>query len=444
MLSTTNQQISNKRERHRKKLSNAFILIFVLIIFEGVLRKWLLPNLSSAIYFIKDPIVIYIIIYAYKYNFFSSTILSTYFLVLTLIFLVAVSIFLLANPEAFYIYGYGLRNYLLYFPLIFAASKILQIEDVYRFAKITLYTAIPMCILILAQYTSGPEAFINKGIGDDDFIFMIADGVVRPYGTFTFTSGHVLYVSACFAFLVATIFEKKIFTSVFSKNRILFIATGVAVATMLFLTGSRSIYAYAAVTLVMACLVAITKKSKRNITALAFLASALTGSLLVFVTTDSYNLLVERNQSAIRSEGSPITRAFSSLYVFTNSFDTAPLWGHGIGTGTNAASAILRSNRDQGGGFLLAEDEWSRIVLEMGFPIGLLFIFFRILLLIWLFFKSIKTLKKHSNGIPLILLGFLAPILFNGVMTMQGTSLAFGVLFSCIVLAACKKTQQNS
>lgn len=444
MLSITNNYITNKREKYRHHLSNTLLIIYFLVIFEGVLRKWVLPGFSSAIYFIKDPIVIYALIVSLRFGFFSKNLISTYFIFVAAVFFIVVTAFLLANPEAFIIYGYGLRNYLLYFPLVFIASKVLKLDDVYRFARLTLYTAIPICLLVFLQYTSGPEAFINKGIGDDDFIFMIAEGVVRPYGTFTFTSGHVLYVSACFAFLVAAIFEKQMYTAIFSKNHILFIVTGIAVAVMLFLTGSRSIYAYAAITLLMACLVAITKKSRRNISALAFLAVALTSSVLVFLTTDSYELLVERNQSAIRSEGSPIVRAFSSLYTFTNSYESSPLWGHGIGSGTNAASAILRSSREQGAGFLLAEDEWSRIVLEMGFPVGMIYIFFRVLLLCWLFLKSVNTLKKHSNGIPLILLGFLAPILFNGVMTMQGTTLAFGVLFSCLVLAACKNPKKNS
>ena len=443
MLSIINQQTTSKSEKYRRHLSNVLLVIYFLVIFEGVLRKWVLPSFSSAIYFIKDPIVIYVLIVSLRFGFFSKNLISTYFIFVAATFFLVVTAFLLNNPEAFIIYGYGIRNYLLYFPLVFVASKVLKLEDVYRFARLTLYSAIPICILVFIQYTSGPDAFINKGIGDDDFIFMIAEGIVRPYGTFTFTSGHVLYVSACFAFLVAAIFEKQMYAAIFSKNHLLFVTTGAAVAIMLFLTGSRSIYAYSAITLLMACLVAVTKKSRRNISALAFLAIALTSSILVFLTTDSYEILVERNQSAIRSEGSPIARAFSSLYTFTDSIDTAPLWGHGIGSGTNAASAILRSSRDQGAGFLLAEDEWSRIVLEMGLPVGMIFILFRILLLLWLFLKSLNTLKKYSNGVPLILLGFLAPILFNGVMTMQGTTLAFGVLFSCLVLAACKNPKTH-
>ena len=89
---------------------------------------------------------------------------------------------------------------------------------------------------------------------------------------------------------------------------------------------------------------------------------------------------------------------------------------------------------------MLAEDEWSRIVLEMGLPAGAMFILFRIFVLLWLLLKSYKALVRQGTGVPLLLCGFLAPILFNGVMTMQGTFLAFGVFYACLILAACKKT----
>ncbi|MBC2381386.1 O-antigen ligase domain-containing protein [Pseudomonas sp. WS 5106] len=427
-------------ERYRQRVVSAFVLIYLFILFEGILRKWLLPGLSSVIYFIKDPIVIYIYGCAFRFGFFSRNLLSAYFIGLLVVFFFVVGAFLLSSPEGFVIYGYGVRNYLLYFPLIFVAGKTLRRVDVYRFARITLFAAIPICVLVVLQYSSGPEAYVNKGIGDDDFIFMIADGVVRPYGTFTFTAGHVVYVSACFAFLVAAIFDKALFQAVFARRFLLFGASAVSVAVMCFLTGSRSIYAYAAIVLLAALMVALIKKSQRNLLALFFLVTALVVSLLIFMSSDSYQILVERNRSAVASEGSPVARAFSSLYAFTKVVDDAPLWGHGIGSGTNAASTLLRAGREQGAGFLLAEDEWSRIVLEMGLPIGGLFILFRVFVLVWLFLKSYRALVRQGTGVPLLLCGFLAPILFNGVMTMQGTFLAFGVLYACLILAACKNT----
>ncbi len=440
MQSFANPEVVNLRERYRRRVVSAFVLIYFFILFEGILRKWLLPGLSSLIYFIKDPIVLYIYWYAIRFGFFSKNLLSAYFIVLAAVFLVLVSAFLLSSPEGFIIYGYGVRNYLLYFPLIFVAGKTLRRVDVYRFARITLFAAIPISVLVLLQYSSGPQAYVNKGIGDDDFIFMIADGVVRPYGTFTFTAGHVVYVSACFAFLVAAIFDKALFQAVFARHYVLFSVSAAAVAVMCFLTGSRAIYAYAAIILLAALMVALIKKSQRNLLSLFFLAAALFVSLLIFMSSDSYQILVERNRSAVASEGSPITRAFSSLYAFTRVIDDAPLWGHGIGSGTNAASTLLRAGREQGAGFLLAEDEWSRIVLEMGLPAGGMFIMFRIFVLLWLLLKSYGALVRQGTGVPLLLCGFLAPILFNGVMTMQGTFLAFGVLFTCLILAACKKT----
>jgi len=189
------------------------------------------------------------------------------------------------------------------------------------------------------------------------------------------------------------------------------------VAYLLYDSWSLGVVMTAAMTLnllLAALMVALIKKSQRNLLSLFFLVAALFVSLLIFMSSDSYQILVERNRSAVASEGSPVTRAFSSLYAFTRVIDDAPLWGHGIGSGTNAASAILRAGRVARRGVFAAEDEWSRIILELGLPIGALFILFRIFLLIWLLLKAYKALIRQGTGVPLLLCGFLAPILFNG------------------------------
>ena len=49
MQSLANPELSSLKERYRKRVVSAFVLIYLFILFEGVLRKWLLPGLSSAI-----------------------------------------------------------------------------------------------------------------------------------------------------------------------------------------------------------------------------------------------------------------------------------------------------------------------------------------------------------------------------------------------------------
>ena len=151
MQSLASPETVSVRERYRTRVVGAFVLIYLLILFEGILRKWVMPGLSSAIYFIKDPIVIYIYGCAYRFGFFSKNLVSAYFVVLVVVFFVMVSAFLLSSPEGFVIYGYGVRNYLLYFPLIFVAGKTLRLSDVYRFARITLFAAIPISVLVVLQ-----------------------------------------------------------------------------------------------------------------------------------------------------------------------------------------------------------------------------------------------------------------------------------------------------
>src|SRR5450755_4199667 len=45
-------------ERHRRKVVKIVLYIFGLLIFEGVLRKWLLPQFGRPLFFIRDPLVL--------------------------------------------------------------------------------------------------------------------------------------------------------------------------------------------------------------------------------------------------------------------------------------------------------------------------------------------------------------------------------------------------
>jgi hypothetical protein len=157
--------------------------------------------------------------------------------------------------------------------------------------------------------------------------------------------------------------------------------------------------------------------------------------LILFTFTETYQVLLERNTSAVESEGSPIIRAFMGLVAFTEFFNSTPFFGYGIGSGTNAAAVLLRGSSEQGMGFLLAEDEWSRIVLELGYLLGGLYILFRIYIVYWLF-KLALLAYKNENLLPIAIFGFVGSIVLNGVMTMQGTVLVYGVLFSSFLVGS--------
>lgn len=411
-----------------RTVRNLLLLFFALTISEGIIRKWIAPQLSNYIYFIKDPVALLILYNAISAKIFKRWLSFHYFAIISTLLILSAASFSLYNPDLFFVYFYGVRNYVLYPALIFIIPAALTRDDVSFYLRIIILLIFPASLLSTSQYLSPPSSFINKGVSDEDFIFMVAEGIVRPYGFFTFTYGHVIFVAACLCAWLCVAFDKSMKAAVIGDRKWLYSSIPLLLV-MLFTTGSRSIYAYIAAMMLYSLIAAISSKSKSSLSGLSILFIVSAISFSIFINTPAYDVMTERNRSAIQSEGSPIDRAFRSIFEFTEHYETAPFWGHGIGTGTNAAAALARGGREQGQGFLLAEDEWSRIVLELGIPLGLLFILLRISLVFSMLIRGIKFSLREKSPSGLILAGFISPIIFNGSMTMQGSALALGVFF---------------
>ena len=114
----------------------------------------------------------------------------------------------------------------------------------------------------------------------------------------------------------------------------------------------------------------------------------------------------------------------------------APFFGHGLGAGTNAGSALA----GRGVGFALGEDDWQRIILESGPLVGNLFIFWRICLVIFLFSTAFKAARK-GNFLPLFIFGACFQLVLYGQIG-QPTVLGFATLGGGLLLAASQKSKK--
>jgi hypothetical protein len=98
-----------------------------------------------------------------------------------------------------------------------------------------------------------------------------------------------------------------------------------------------------------------------------------------------------------------------------------PLFGLGVGFGTNAGSYASAGVR----GFSLAEYEWKRVVQECGPPFGLLVIVLRIALAVWASLLALEANIRRNDAAALIMLGFVGPLFFVGQISGQNTMLSF-------------------
>jgi hypothetical protein len=423
--------VSGGRETWRRATVRTCNLFFLLILLEGVLRKWLLNPIQQPLTLIRDPVLVVIYI---QYLMCIGWRMTTWFVLFASM---AVMFFIVIIIQATYlnfsadVYLIGLRNYLAYVPLSFVMYEIYKREDVNRFLSLFLYTTIPVAILVVIQFYSPVGSVLNKALDDSVVgIFQVVGGVVRPYGPFTFTYGQATY--STFALAVGLIVMER--RKEISSSTLLLTASLIAIGSMGVVSGSRTYFLSAGVVILCYAVSALTSPRKSSIfRRIVYLGLCLCGLLLLLtvVFPQALETITERQVDAVATEGSTLDR---TLFVATEMFSVigdTPLFGKGIGFGSNAGAYAATGEVS----FTLAEYEWTRIALECGPVLGLLVILARVLLTIWVGVLAVRTNVLQGDAAPLILYGFVAPLIFYSPISNQNTLISFGWFSLGLLLA---------
>jgi hypothetical protein len=107
-----------------------------------------------------------------------------------------------------------------------------------------------------------------------------------------------------------------------------------------------------------------------------------------------------------------------------------PLGGYGLGVGTSGGASFLTGEAS----FLLAENEWSRVLLESGPILGLAFLLWRCALAGKLGFFAVRQ-TWAGNTLPMFLFSAGVFVVLQGPFG-QPTSLGFAVVLAGLCLAA--------
>lgn len=406
---------------------------FLLLIFEGALRKWVVPSLSTPLLVIRDPIAIGIIIISIR-----AKLLRINSILAGVVSISVIAIFtaLFFGHGSLPVALFGARIFLIHFPLIFIIGKVFTREDVIEVGKVFLKLSIPMTILIVLQFYSPQTAWVNKGVGDDTTGggFSGAMGFFRPPATFSFITGTVAFYSilACYVFYF--------FFNIKLVNRILLFAAAFCILIAIPVSISRTLL-LTIIVIFAFTLFAVSRESKylKKIFG-GFLVLCL--SLIVLSNTEKFQTATaafsERFSNASKSEGG-LTGALVDRYLggmlsaIQNSAEQS-FFGYGIGMGTNVGSMLLAGKIK----YLIAEDEWGRVIGEMGPIMGLLIIFFRLKLCAVIGMAAYKKIKTR-NFLPWILLSFVLLNIPQGQWA-QPTILGFSVLVGGLAIASLKES----
>lgn len=185
--------------------------IFIVLVLEGALRKWVLPQASDLIYFLKDLILLgaYIKYYAFspsenKLSIKSSPVVNVLILMVT-----GWCLFQAFNPSlGSPIVGFfGIRGYLFYIPLIWMIPRLFHSEEeLYSCLRWYLLLVIPVGFLGIAQFFSPPSSPINVyAPGELSNIATFGVGganIPRVTGTFSYLAGYGVYLVVCLGLLL--------------------------------------------------------------------------------------------------------------------------------------------------------------------------------------------------------------------------------------------------
>ncbi|WP_405410829.1 hypothetical protein [Maribacter sp. Asnod1-A12] len=411
---------------------------FLLLIFEGALRKWFLPFLSGPLAIVRDPLALWILMVALKRGYLKLNmyVVSTFF-----VGIIALGTTFLLGHGNLGVSIYGARIILLQFPLIFVIGQVLDLKDVLAMGKVLVYLAIPMTVLMALQFYSPQSAWVNRGIGGDleGAGFSGALGFYRPPGTFSFISGLTQYYSLAACFIIYFWFKQHLI------NRVVLILATLGFVMAIPFSISRTLL-YQTVITIFFMIFAASQKAE-NIPKIIFGSIGFVVILLLLSSTSLLETPLEaftaRFEGATKYEGGVggtiVDRYIGGMITSIFGSSDIPFFGYGIGIGTNAGGKILTGEITT---LFYAEDEWSRIIGESGLLLGFAFILIRVVLSIDLTIKAYFKLKS-GDQLPWLLISVCIILIANGQWG-QITALGFTIFTTGILVATLKKSDKLS
>ncbi|MEI8235399.1 MAG: hypothetical protein WCH57_12050 [Verrucomicrobiota bacterium] len=401
-------------------------LYFLLLIYEGALRKWIVPGLANPLLIVRDPVVILIYALALSKGVFPSDSFVGWITGLGILtFLVS----LVSGVGNLFVSLYGWRTDFLHLPLIFLMPKVLTPRDVRALCIGLLITAVPMAFLVMVQFKAGPTAWVNVGVGGGEGGQLdVGFGKIRPPGTFSFTNGLADYITIVAGCLLYAILDRKYYP------RWLLFSAAPATILMVVISGSRATVSAVIISVAMLVLICLRRPSYIG-GSFKFVLLALPG-LWVITSLPVFQEGMEVHAARFGESGGGvqhgiIERALGDYLDGIYAAADAPLFGYGLGIGTNAAAGMIGGER----GFLLAEGEWARVVKEGGPILGMGFLLLRVAIAAYMGLMAASVFERRQNPLPLLVFSASFLLVMQGQFG-QPTALGFATFGAGLCLAA--------
>ena len=436
-------------ERRRRLIVRLVIAWFLLLVIEGSLRKWLLPQYSQILFFIRDPLALAIYVLALRNGAFRP--LHPMLGAGLAFALLAVPIAAMqslgggdAHLALFAVYGW--RNYFWDLPLAFVIATQFRPADLAVFCRVACVALMLSAPLAAAQFMSPADSRLNVGSSEDEALqFMTmrsANGHIRPSGPFTSILGMVEFTASTAAFLLAYWNRPRRERPL---SMPLLVCGALAVAVSMAVSGSRTMFVHVALVVAAGMLSGILMNRPERMaraTAVPLLLTLAFGLLFPLVAPEGYSAIATRWDEAHAEEQAKGVHGVAGrfgieLLDFTRVIDQVPLIGFGLGLGGNAA-VILDAGTVGNEQIPYVETDWSRHMVDLGPPLGTLFIIYRIIFTLWLGMQAVRATRRSADPLPILLFGYVGIQLLYAQISGNGVVNAFAWLYVGFCIAACR------
>jgi hypothetical protein len=415
-------------------------MLLALLIYDGAIRKWLLPDAEQVVFIAKDALLaLMLAIWVLQWGGRprpASMPPAVRLLVVVYAWWVVLEMF---NPNLpnFLVGLWGVKSHLLYAGLLFLLPvAYARLEDLFRvLARLYPWLVIPACSLAFAQLLSPSDSILNEQVAGANaaLAYFGESGLVRVSGPFSYISGMAAFVQIC-ALLGLALYLGG------ARSRLFLVGLGFALASLP-VTGSRAVIAV----VVVGAVLTLAGAAAAKLVGLATVARAVTvmvilGAISLYTQDAAWDALAQRTMSSRQDENRLIT-AFTNAFTF---FDEAGLTGFGTGAANLGSVALAGDTAPYSWlpnsiGF---EEESGRIVLELGIVGWAISLSMRIGLLFWAAFLILRGRSHEARlagvvALPLMALGVQQG---NGVFA---TPLANTYYWFCVAMMAMARHQER-
>ena len=372
--------------------------VMVLFVYEGALRKWVLPGLQAELYLLKDAVLLlayagFLLHRPANLNLPQRVArpVGGLFVVLAL-FLFAQ----LFNPNApsavLSVIGY--KNYLIYVPLCFIVpSMISDVQQVDKLLRRYVILMIPAIGISYIQFAMPSTHWINSYVVQYEGARSAAaefgiSRLARTAGTFSYIGGNFTFLSFIWLISLGQIMARGAKV----KGNRLWIFVFVLSTGALFTTGSRSGLVMIAGS---AAFFAVFAAWRGMISAKLLARLSIMGAVVVLavgaVAGAQFDALLSRTENTTDTA----VRLVSPIVEMVNAFRGTGLIGTGMATTHGSARAILGTDTDYGWLHgVETEVETARVMLEIG-PFGFVLVY--LLRIIFVGFALSYALRSRSQ-----------------------------------------------